>query len=101
MTKTEINEAVDDLVDAWHEGAAPDMPLREYLGMSELEYARWARDCIYPEGYMPPSRLESRPPDDFTRPMAAVLLAIMAIMAITAIRLVVALALHFARGGHP
>lgn len=36
-------EDVDDFVDAWHDGAGK-LSLREGLGMSEQEYARWIND---------------------------------------------------------
>ncbi len=34
---------LDDFVDAWHDGAGK-ASLRECLGMSEQEYARWMND---------------------------------------------------------
>jgi hypothetical protein len=33
-------EAIDDFVEAWHTGTSP-LPLSEYLGMSQEEYALW------------------------------------------------------------
>lgn len=34
---------IDDFVDAWHDGACK-VSMRECLGMSEQEYARWIND---------------------------------------------------------
>jgi hypothetical protein len=36
-------EAIDDFVDAWHEGEYAGS-LAEFLGMSEDEYWRWVKD---------------------------------------------------------
>jgi len=36
-------EAVDDWVEAWHEGEGLGMELHEYLGMTWDEYGDWAR----------------------------------------------------------
>lgn len=45
MTRREIDEAVNDLVCRWHTGNGDGVPLGEYLGMTEEQHARWARDC--------------------------------------------------------
>jgi hypothetical protein len=34
---------IDDFVEAWHSGTGEGVTLREYLGMSEPEYSRFAR----------------------------------------------------------
>ena len=34
-------DAIDDFVDAWHDGAGPELELREFLGMTPDEYALW------------------------------------------------------------
>jgi hypothetical protein len=43
----EVSEdAIDDFVDAWHEGAgAEDVPLSAFLGMTGDEYAVWVMDA--------------------------------------------------------
>lgn len=33
-------EKIDDFVDEWHEGDS-ELPIHEYLGLSEQEYAMW------------------------------------------------------------
>ncbi len=35
-------EEIEDLIDLWHEGAGADLPLHEFLGMTWVEYARFA-----------------------------------------------------------
>ena len=37
-------EAIDDFVDAWHEGEY-EVSLAEFLGLSEDEYWRWMKDA--------------------------------------------------------
>ena len=34
-------EAIDDFVDAWHDGAGPGVTLEDFLGMDATEYALW------------------------------------------------------------
>lgn len=39
-------EEIDDYVERWHDGViGRDMDLRELLGMSKQEYARWMQDA--------------------------------------------------------
>ena len=37
-------EAIDDKVEAWHEGDGDGLDLHEYLGMNWDEYAVWAKE---------------------------------------------------------
>lgn len=38
-------EDVDDWVEAWHDAYDGPLELREYLGMTETEFDRWALDA--------------------------------------------------------
>ena len=38
------NDALDDLVDQWHEDPTITVPLHEYLGMTWEQYAAWVVD---------------------------------------------------------
>lgn len=38
----DLDETINDLIDAWHQGKAPEgMPLYEWLGWTKEEYSRW------------------------------------------------------------
>jgi hypothetical protein len=38
-----LPEDIDDFVDSWHDGDS-ELPLHQYLGMSESEYSLWVAD---------------------------------------------------------
>jgi hypothetical protein len=42
MPPEEVEEMVEDVVDAWHAGRGPGVPLARFLGLNEREYAAWA-----------------------------------------------------------
>lgn len=54
MTPDEIDERLDDLIDEWHAGLAPCVPLHEHLGMTPGQYAEWLPRGVLPEGYVLP-----------------------------------------------
>ena len=37
----DLDEAIDDCVDEWHNGAGENLELHEYLGFTWEEYAIW------------------------------------------------------------
>lgn len=39
-----LDEKIDDMIDAWHEGDGADRTLHDYLGMTSEQYGRWLRD---------------------------------------------------------
>lgn len=47
-----MNEELDDLTDKWHDSES-NLSLREYLGMTELEYAVWVEFDIAPGDNIP------------------------------------------------
>lgn len=56
MTTDEIQAHVDDLIDEWHEGAEhyPGQPLRDYLKMTDEQYARLVENRGFADDYVPP-----------------------------------------------
>lgn len=44
---------VDDLVDAWHESDS-SMGCHQWLGLTWVEYMRWVRTGVLPDGWEPP-----------------------------------------------
>ncbi|MGY1946670.1 hypothetical protein [Nocardia asiatica] len=38
------DDEIDDLIDAWHNGAGYGMPLYEYLGWTWNEYKAWVEN---------------------------------------------------------
>jgi len=42
------DEAVDDLIDEWHENDSLDCKLHEYLEWTEDQYSRWVETCKLP-----------------------------------------------------
>lgn len=57
LTKTvdEVNEALDDLVDAWHNSPEDGTSIHDFLDMSWEEYAQWLQDPeMVPERFLEP-----------------------------------------------
>lgn len=42
--KTATPEQVDDWVDRWHNGEGDGLTLRQFLGLTEQQYAEWMRN---------------------------------------------------------
>lgn len=40
--------SIDDLIDAWHDGAGEGQELHEYLGWTCEQYARWVETSERP-----------------------------------------------------
>lgn len=46
---SDMDEAIDDAIDSWHSGDS-DLPLHDYLGMSNEQFHLWVRNAdILPE----------------------------------------------------
>jgi hypothetical protein len=56
MTPDEVHEAIDDLIDRWHDGEWEGCSLRDFLNMSVPEYAAFAERNEIPPGYQVPER---------------------------------------------
>lgn len=41
-----LPDEIDDFVDIWHEGDS-EIPLHEFLGMTEQEYSLWIKDASF------------------------------------------------------
>lgn len=54
-TSDEMEDAIDDLIDRWHNGEGPEH-LHDWLGMTWDEYGRWVRYREVPKSYEPPGR---------------------------------------------
>jgi hypothetical protein len=56
LEESEMHEALDDLIDRWHEGEGREMKLHEWLGMTREEYGPFASRAVIPAGYRLPVR---------------------------------------------
>lgn len=41
MSESPAERIMNDMIDAWHDGAGDGLELHEYLGMTWEEYAAW------------------------------------------------------------
>lgn len=40
-----LDNKIDDMIHAWHDGGGLGVTLRDYLGMTVGQYGRWLRDA--------------------------------------------------------